>query len=1064
MILTKENIKQINPDDLINEKITKGLLDELLIIVPTNRRLRSLRKEIISMVPGKTTSSLNLETLTTISTNLLLQKASFKSLSDPASYVLLTQSISEVELKYFSGYSGEIPSGTISRISEVIHEYKRQGVTPEILRKEASSLEGGDKAKALDIANIYEKYQLSCCSLAAKELGDIYLELSKFSKEDFALCYKKSYPKVNLVIVDGFDEFSSLEVEILNLLADSSTARFFINFDYYKYNPLMFSHLDQCYQRLIKKGFNIITDNSYTELKEFKNLIREKLFLKTEEQKETRFTKQVTRLQASGKLNEIELIAKEIKELLLEKKAEPHQICVSFNLIDRYSPIIRDIFSKYGIPFNLTDRYRLSDSTTISSIINFLEILENDFYYRNIFRSINSRVFEIAGIDFVGLMKISRELKIVSGYNNWIDGIEDRLAIIDNEIKFSNREELERERKQLKTAMQNIKTLYMLLEPFTKKQNYSTFLTNLKNLLVKLGFYNNIVKNLNSKSELNIKAATEFIETIDEVFRLFELKNKEKEYPVGFYLEKIRALSLSTRYNVHEKSKYGVQITTLNEIRGLKFDYLFICGLCDGDFPTRYNPEIFFTGSFVKGEQNHQNKERYHFYQGLSSWQKGLYLTFPAQEDNRELSESSFLKDFCNIFEVSNKTHEDYENAFYTKEDVLKTIGQINNIDLCRQIFKDIDIIDWTELEHALKVAAIRNQKKFNSVYSGCLNEIGNDLNENLPETIIKELNNIISNQFSVTSLEKYAACPFQYFLANVLKVDIIEEPSEEIESFEIGTLLHEILYEFYFKLRNKGITLGRCSNNEFKIAEEMMFSIAEEKIKEKNFKSQMSFYEHEKILGINGDRKNSILYKFLEFERENSSEFTPELFELSFGWVKGDQKKGETLHFDSYKLENLRIGGQIDRIEINETEKVFNIVDYKLSGKKPTADELQDGLSLQLPVYMMAAKEMLKELKGKDYNPGGAYIYSLKFKDKDFGKIPVNTKSNKTYELLDEDGKVELINKNEDLIDNCKEKILLLIENIKVGRFNLSLLEDRENKVCRYCGYKSVCRIQEMT
>ena len=50
----------------------------------------------------------------------------------------------------------------------------------------------------------------------------------------------------------------------------------------------------------------------------------------------------------------------------------------------------------------------------------------------------------------------------------------------------------------------------------------------------------------------------------------------------------------------------------MNEIRGLNFDYLFISGLCDGDFPTRYSPEIFFSGAYVKSEIYHQTEERYH--------------------------------------------------------------------------------------------------------------------------------------------------------------------------------------------------------------------------------------------------------------------------------------------------------------------------------------------------------------------------------------------------------------------------------------------------------------------
>ena len=126
---------------------------------------------------------------------------------------------------------------------------------------------------------------------------------------------------------------------------------------------------------------------------------------------------------------------------------------------------------------------------------------------------------------------------------------------------------------------------------------------------------------------------------------MFEIEyGAEQKFNLKYFLNNIRTAVTSSRYNIKEKSGYGVQITTLNEIRGLKFDYLFIAGMCDGDLPTRFTPEIFFSGSFARGELRHQTEERYHFYQSLCSWNKVLYLSYPLQEERQELVESNFLK------------------------------------------------------------------------------------------------------------------------------------------------------------------------------------------------------------------------------------------------------------------------------------------------------------------------------------------------------------------------------------------------------------------------------------
>ena len=72
MILTRRNIKEINLDSLIEEKITAGKLEEILFIVPTNRKIRYLKRELISASPSKVVVNIHLETLSTYSQKLLL--------------------------------------------------------------------------------------------------------------------------------------------------------------------------------------------------------------------------------------------------------------------------------------------------------------------------------------------------------------------------------------------------------------------------------------------------------------------------------------------------------------------------------------------------------------------------------------------------------------------------------------------------------------------------------------------------------------------------------------------------------------------------------------------------------------------------------------------------------------------------------------------------------------------------------------------------------------------------------------------------------------------------------
>ena len=58
MILTKSTEKSVDIDFEIDRIIKSNQLERLLIIVPTNRKSRSLKKEIISLVPSNAVSEI----------------------------------------------------------------------------------------------------------------------------------------------------------------------------------------------------------------------------------------------------------------------------------------------------------------------------------------------------------------------------------------------------------------------------------------------------------------------------------------------------------------------------------------------------------------------------------------------------------------------------------------------------------------------------------------------------------------------------------------------------------------------------------------------------------------------------------------------------------------------------------------------------------------------------------------------------------------------------------------------------------------------------------------------
>lgn len=1047
MILTREKINDIDIDEIVNSTISSGSINKILFLVPTNRKARTLKKELISLMPNSAAFQIKVETLNTISSKILSEINPFHQMSEAASSVFIRQISANTKFRYLSLYREEIPTGTLDKIRNVIMEHKRHGISPEDLISVANKLTGSEKNKALDIADVYKAYLEKCFSLRAYDYGDIYTNLINVNEESFKQSFAKTYNGAEYVFLDGFSEFSKPEIEIIFKI--SCEAKLFISIDYYSGNDFLFSHLENTVELLNNFGFTFIKDLRAPDMNKFHTYIREKLFKvrSPKQKKKLRISPAV--LCGANKEKEVELIAKQIKTILLEEKTEPHKICLAFNLVQDYSSTVKDVFTKIGIPFNLTDRTLLQNAAPVIALINYLETVENDFYFKNVFRALNNRFIELPEIDSANLYRVSSEHKIISGKENWINSINDALSNVSNS---GDEYDLSGRKLRLEKAKLDIQKLFDFLKPFESKMNIEVFRQRLSSFIVdsKLVF---AVLKTGEEKEKNVRAIVELLNVTNEIFTLMvEEHGSEKKYPLSFYVEQLRTACGWARFNVKEKTDYGVLVTSLDEIRGLQFDYLFIGGLCDGILPTRFNPEIFFSGSYKKQAYMHQTEERYLFYRALCSWKKRLFLSYHQNNSNKETVTSSFLKDFISLINTEEINSESFASSIFSQEELLIEAGR----NLTSELRLALGENAVNTISEALEVDKKRNIFPFGgSSYTGeVLSEDDLTITKVELEEIENKLKQLANKQYSISQLENYAKCPFKYFTERILGIETIEEPTEDIEAIEMGRVLHSILYDFYSELRKKKIVLQKCSDADFAKAKKLIFEIAAKQLESTAFKSPLTFYEKEKIIGLGGNEEESVLYRFIENERDSEKDFIPKFFEVGFGRLRSDESDDVLTTKDAIAVDGINLRGKIDRIEIHEDDSSFNIVDYKLSGTKPTYNDLKTGVSLQMPIYLYAAAELLSKKFNRTFTPNEMFIYSLKYSEEDFGKTKVSLGRNKDAKF----------NSVEELIENSLGYIKNYVQKISEGKFNLSTLEDRESKVCRFCQFRLVCRIDDIS
>ena len=120
-----------------------------------------------------------------------------------------------------------------------------------------------------------------------------------------------------------------------------------------------------------------------------------------------------------------------------------------------------------------------------------------------------------------------------------------------------------------------------------------------------------------------------------------------------------------------------------------------------------------------------------------------------------------------------------------------------------------------------------------------------------------------------------------------MLRLEEEEEPTGEMEAVELGSVIHEILHKFFTSLREENIFLESCDDNSFNHAVNLIFETGVQTL-EKYFGSDFeNFSETELILGIGGNKSESILFKLLENEREGATGRKPSFFEAGFGQMK---------------------------------------------------------------------------------------------------------------------------------------------------------------------------------
>ena len=291
----------------------------------------------------------------------------------------------------------------------------------------------------------------------------------------------------------------------------------------------------------------------------------------------------------------------------------------------------------------------------------------------------------------------------------------------------------------------------------------------------------------------------------------------------------------------------------------------------------------------------------------------------------------------------------------------------------------------------------------------------------------------------SPTSLERWARCPFSYFLGSILRIGSTDSPEDvqSISPLERGSLVHGILEDFIRESRRESQipSPGEPWNQ---VHRESLMKIAERAFADAE---QRGVTGRRLLWNLEKENILTDLETFLDADAELRSRFgvSPAEVEARFGLG------GDSWDEASWTIsDGGRIGfrGLIDRVDIAPDGSSALVLDYKTGSKRPYEglenDPIDRGQRLQLAVYSLAARARF----GSDANVRAAYWFATSRGD--FALVPSQP-----------------IRIDEDTAKRFEEGVSTIVSGIERGLFPANPGGpgwQSEFKHCGFCDFDSLC------
>lgn len=530
-----------------------------------------------------------------------------------------------------------------------------------------------------------------------------------------------------------------------------------------------------------------------------------------------------------------------------------------------------------------------------------------------------------------------------------------------------------------------------------------------------------------------------------------------------------------------------VTVTSAERGYSIEADAVFIPGALEGEFPQPVNEGGFFTEKEMRHLEKEEHltfgfdlltsleREQFYTQLALTRMKRMLCFTCPASVGGGKKAEMSFLLSRLEALGYVS-SHRPAPLPSLSSDDPSFFTSPVKAISLLSPIVSEgvpKENSNWTHLKDWILSRG--------SAYAPLLEEMKRGLSYDntarpLPKDIAGRLFKPGGRLYgSVTSLESYRSCPYQYFLRHGLSLR--ERDDGELALADFGNYLHAGLHRFGSEIVKQQKQWRDATDEDISsLSEEIAAAIA----------------PRIKSGALDKDAAARYTKRALKKSFKNTLEQLRDWSRSSRFDTKGlEQKFLLKLHTD--ETESFTLEGTIDRIDACGNRVA--IYDYKTGTPKLMLEDILSGYRLQLITYLLAVMETHPE---ESLLPAAImYIYlSPQDTSLPFPPGPTGEKTGQgpmaggylindpavlqSLEQCGEDQKKNIFipvtyNKNGNLstrsqrflsdeeftllLTKARQRLIQLYRQIDSGRIPITPIRIHDESPCSYCPYRSICR-----